>query len=322
MALLRTALALLLAFTLLGCVRDPLEIHDLEPQLMVHGLLEAGADTVILFVSEIRVSNRGATTRTRGVSGATVELSGGGSTLRLQEVTSGVERCPLPPGNPWMYDPNPDTRTFGCYVGLVPGGLRAGTGYELHVALPDGRMIRGAAEMPAIPELLQPDGVLRLDAVPSSRSSIETLETVVLRWQVDRRTAMVVVSAWSETAFRGGGPEPGFTCDAVLEARYRDQWGEEVFDPQRVDSVRQKVVVRGCGEGGSPAVYREVKPDSVHVQLRVAAYDSAFARHLDLLRSPGSVRFREAAIGLDGAVGIFAATAAADRRVVVIRRDW
>jgi len=158
-----------------------------------------------------------------------------------------------------------------------------------------------------------------MTAVPSSRASLETDSTVHLHWRVDAPAAMLIVSTRAEAAFRGATAVPNLLCDAVLEARFRNQWGDETIDPQFADSLRQRLVVRACGTPGG-FVSREIRPDSVRVRIRVAAYDTAFARYQELLSSGNSVRWSEAAVGLQGAVGVFAATAAADLRIVVLRR--
>jgi hypothetical protein len=318
MAILRHAGALLLAALLLGCTRDPLPIQPVDDRLMVHGVLEAGVDTAFIHLTEIRARSRGGTLDARPVSGALVELSGGGITLRLREAPDGFARCLLPPHHGSFRTEDPALEGKGCYAALVSGGVRAGERYELRISLPDGRLVHGAAQVPASLELLQPLAEARLSAGPSFRGVLETDEPVTLRWRASPSTPRLAISVWSEAVFRGGTALPGDACRATLEQGHHSPWTEQILDPHRDDSLAQRVIVTGCNW---QILSNHQRPDSLHVRLRATALDSAFVRYLEIIQGNESVRLGDAAVGLEGAVGVFAGIAPAEQRLVLVRRN-
>jgi hypothetical protein len=56
------------------------------------------------------------------------------------------------------------------------------------------------------------------------------------------------------------------------------------------------------------------------MRLRAVFFDTAFVRYQGLAEHGGTVRRSEAAVGLEGAAGIFTAAAVAERRVRMVLR--
>ncbi|MDQ3607158.1 MAG: hypothetical protein M3418_13345, partial [Gemmatimonadota bacterium] len=64
---------------------------------------------------------------------------------------------------------------------------------------------------------------------------------------------------------------------------------------------------------------REIPWDSLQVRLLVTAYDSAYVRYRSAHRDR-MVEINQAAVGVTGALGLFAGSATAERRIVLVAR--
>jgi hypothetical protein len=311
--LVRAAAALLLAAGFAACERDPLVVTPAENQLMVHGILEAGRDTVLIYLTETRSRGRDRPVVTEGVRTAMVDVSGGGIITPLHPVGDEDPRCGGFPGwiGRWSADDVPENPGYirGCYLGVVPGGLRDGERYVLQVAMPDGRRIRGEARIPPAPELIRPAERTRLDAFPMPVGYL--VPSLWLSWRATPDLTLAAIGVQSDTAFRHGSGTPDPNCGAVNYA-----WNQGIA----VDSINTQLALL-CRPverpGGGTSDRREVS-DSLYVRVRLGFVDSAFVRYQNLLHSPGSVRRSEAVVGLEGAVGIFTAMAVAERRLVLL----
>jgi hypothetical protein len=295
---------LLLAAALTGCTRDPLEVTPAEDQLMVHGVLEAGVDTVVIRLTETRARQRGLAAATRGVRGAAAELSGGGVTVPMREYSGAAGGC-------WgMLTTGSDPDNPGCYLGVVPGGVRAGGSYVLRIDLPDGRQIRGETSIPASPELLRPVEGERWHFADVPESAVPVADPQVLRWRSEPAVAALTLSLLSDSVFHAGTSVPHSGCGVYMgSVRYT----------QHVDSITWRPPLFCDGWGGSQGG-PQARPDSLDMRLRAVFFDTAFVRYQGLAEYGGTVRRSEAAVGLKGAAGIFTAAAVAERRVRMVPR--
>jgi hypothetical protein len=300
------ALSLLLAATLAGCTRDPLEFSPAQDQLMVHGVMEAGSDTVVIRLTETVARERGLGAGTRGVRGAAVELAGGGVTTPLREYGGGRGACWSTPA-PAL---DPDAGNPGCYLGVVPGGVRAGERYELRITLDDGRRVRGEARVPAAPELRRPADGERWEIEGTPGGAMRIVGPLVLEWRHEPALAALTLSLQSDSAFRGGVVVPDSNCGVFM--------GNLVSAPE-FQSVGLNMSLF-CQVWSGPAGEPMPMPDSLQVRLRVVFFDTAFVRYRSLTERGASLRRNEAALGLEGAAGVFSAAAVAERRVIMVPR--
>lgn len=309
----RAAALLLLAAALAACERDPLEVTPAEDQLMVHGILEPGRDTVLVYLTETRVRRRGQLPVTGGVPGAAAELVGGGVRLPLHPVGDEVNQCidwgGVDPGS------GSQASSRGCLLGVVPGGLRAGERYELRITLPDGRRVRGEAHIPPAPALLAPAERARLDAyfdIYPYHGQFMAFEPVVLRWRGDPAWYFYSFEQRVEKVYEVDPDATGPDCGYRSGGR-PDGW--------QVDSLSLPLGFN-CHWPHLPPDAPPPAPDSALVRLRIGFVDTAFVRYQEEVAGDGAVRRSEVSVGLEGAVGIFTALAVAERRLVLLPRPF
>jgi hypothetical protein len=80
-----------------------------------------------------------------------------------------------------------------------------------------------------------------------------------------------------------------------------------------VDSIDHRILAAYCARGSEMVSW-----DSVVVRLVVTAYDTAYARYVGEVISNESVRRSRASAGVQGALGVFAGAASAERRLVLV----
>ena len=293
MAILKAAaLAILLA----GCelTRDPVTIDPQRGELMVHGVLEAGSDTVAVLLTRVVADT--AAPFAQPVSGATVRLTGGGESVLLGEASAGFPPC------------HADTGAAGCYTGIVRGGVRAGETYALDVRVPGGEEVRGSARVPLAPVVESPAAVSRLG----------------VRRRPERAPAATIPVRWRGTEGAGGvgvGLVLGTLYPRTLEI------------PHSSCTIPQNILRRSPATDTATLVLHQpalchtregtVEPDSIRASVLVVAYDSAYVRWEELVRTyPGkSIQRERFAAGVTGALGVFAAVTRADRGIVLVPVD-
>ncbi len=289
-------LVALLVFAAAGCglTRDPAALDFDERQLGVYSVLRAGADTVSVLV--IRYSEKGGSFQPafEPVAGADVRIVAGADTVRLVAELPGFRGCLVPP--------QPGAPEFsvseGCYTGVLPGGVRAAARYELLVRLPTGERVRGFTQVPRPVEIVAPVANLELRPEPDDAGFVLSLrldvppEAGLVTLTVEALDEECLVSPASE-AIGPGQPIP--------------------LGVPGADSVVVRLAGASCRINGTP-----VQRDSIPARLRFAAYDTAYARYFMATNGRGSVLRSRAAAGLDGALGVFAGVAIADRRIVLV----
>jgi hypothetical protein len=297
MAILRAAIPAL-AILLAGCelTRDPVTIDLDRHELMVHGVLEAGRDTVAILLTRVVVEGDSVAPSARPVSGASVRLTGGGETVLLSDASAGFPPCLR------------DDGAAGCYTGIVRGGVRAGETYELDVRVPGGEEARGSARVPPVPVVESPASGSRIG----------------VRRRPERVPAATIPVHWRGTAGAGG-----VGVGLVLRTLY-----PRTLDiPPSSCTIPQNVFGRSPTADTATLVLHQpalchtregtIEPDSIHAGVLVVAYDSAYARYDELVRAyPGkSIQRERFAAGVSGALGVFAAVAKAEREIVLVPVD-
>lgn len=295
----RAAGVLALAVAAGGCgdfIRPPTRLPGDPEQLLVHALLTAGSDSVQVLVSRVGTAH-GPTP----VSGAQVQVIGGGVEAVLAESTRGLAPCVrgyVPPGE------TPPQGTNGCYTAVVPGGVRPGTEYLLEVDLGTGERVRGRTVVPAAPAFGTPEEGTRIRVAPGGYYLFAS-QPLTLRWEAP---GGVSLRAWSERVW---APVPDAHCTAALYGT--DGFDEEGHPLMELDSARRALQILDCRENVQGA---QVQPDSLEVVVALTAYDPAYLEYVRSVNNgtpEGSARG-----GLEGAFGIFGGAATATRRVRVI----
>ncbi|NIP79181.1 MAG: hypothetical protein GWM90_08225 [Gemmatimonadetes bacterium] len=227
------------------------------------------------------------------MSGADVRLAAGTATAILTEALPGASSCL---GTPFP-DPSrePDPAGPGCYVGVVPGGVGAGTEYALHITLVDGTVVTGRTTPPARLRIESPhrDSVYRLQA------RLGAVEAVLrVRWEGGPH-GVLLSAPRARTVFRADSVVAvDETCELHLSRRPVLDVVDD-GDPVAVAVARCRAVDADDGFGW----------DSLRSDIGLTAMDSAYAEYRDVVLGRGSVALERAGPGLDGAVGVFGSVA-------------
>lgn len=298
----------LLAALLGGCEPEPTRIELPAGQPMVFAVLEAGADTAYVRITRVLL-DPGAFDglRVEPAAGAQVEIRGGGSVMALRQAPAGTAGCAMSPGDLYGIRDDP-----GCYVGVLPGGIRAGETYTLRAVLRSGEVVTGITRIPQPPVLADPADGLRVPAGPRESNFFVAHETIPVAWTLAPEAAAVNTRAAVRLAYREGA-----TYAVRPECRIA---GSHVIGPALPPNRWDwRLWADGCGAPDLDGVPR-LLPDSLVLRFAVTAYDSAFARY-HAAAGEQYVRHRDLAVGLTGAVGLFAGAATAKRTLVMVRAD-
>lgn len=303
MEVLRRALPLA-ALLLAGCefTRDPVRVDLHSEELMVHGILAAGSDTVAVLLTRVRTTGADSAATVAPVSGATVRITGGGEAVRLDQAPAGFAACiQEPAAGPSL--------AGGCYTAVLRGGVRAGTTYALDVQV-DGRApVRGSATVPAGPVIHAP--------APGARFGVR-------RRPGEGPTAVLPVR------WHGTGEDGGFGVGVAVTAVYSQQ--TRVSDavctlPQGVGPLLPPTADSAVVALHHPALCQTpagpLEPDSIQARVVVAAYDTGHAHYAALVQTyAGRPLWRERfAVGVTGALGVFAGIATAEVPVTLVPVD-
>jgi hypothetical protein len=269
-----------------GLGGDPVAPGAPEDQVVVHSVLVAGADTVMVVLTRtLGSTGQYGPESPEPLSGATVRLSSGADTLQFMEQDNEARRC-LP-----HHVPPEHWKRVGCYLGAIPGGVRAGATYELRIEPPGHGTIQGRATVPAPPTLREPAAqasiTVATDPIRSAR-----LDPVPVRWDA---------------------VEPGHRLELVLRTRDDKCWvSSEIsqrydsnfdldFDLSSLDSASIRHQRISCGDQ-EPA-------DSYLADLSLTLFDTAYARYLKHNGVHRVTPRGTGAAGITGALGVFAGAA-------------
>lgn len=291
----RFSVVLLVALTA-GCefTRDPVGLDFSEQPVGVYSVLRAGSDTVSVLLVRYKEDVQAFEAGFEPIGGAEVQITAGSDTLRLDSNLPGFSGCFVPamPGAPET------VADSGCYAAVLPGGVHPSERYELRVRLPSGETIRGVTQVPRPPEFLAPDPNARLQ--PNADGTGFTLR---LRFDAPPEAGLVALNIQ---------PVPEI-CQVFYEREDIDPRSPlPVGGPGR-DSATVRLLGVGCSDRGQP-----VALDSIPARLLLTAYDTAYARYVAQVVDRNSVLQGRASAGVEGALGVFAGAASAERRAVFV----
>jgi hypothetical protein len=305
----RSALLLGVALIVGGCefLREPTPLELTGEQIMVHGVLEAGSDTVAVLLTRVRPGRQGTNgAEVLPLSGVDVRIAGGGSSVRLAEAPAGFGAClrarDTTGQGPRVFGP-------GCYAAVVPGGVRAGGRYELLVAAPGGE-IRGTVTVPTRPVILRPDENARF-VIRRESGGERAAGEIPVRWTAPATAASIELNLVAAAVFEKGGQVSGAACRIERPVGL-------IYPVERGDSA-SAVIYNPiyCHQPTSATTVRAVEQDSIHARLLVVAYDTAYTRYATL-PSGSSVQRDRFAAGVTGALGVFAGAATTERRITLV----
>ncbi len=294
-----------------GFQREPTPIELTGEQLMVHSMLEAGSETVSVLLTRLDPRTALLDRGSRPLSGADVRILNGADTVRLAEAAAGFSACLTDASS---RDGGPSTAGPGCYAALFPGGIRAGSRYGLLVTLPGGGVIRGEAVVPDTVALLRPAPGTRVDMPAPQNQFAPPVSRIPVQWEGRDQ------AGWT------GGMSLGLREAGIYREDERVSEGicnlpvqlGSFFTAQLADTLSIPVPYAYCFTN-SGNTQREIPWDSLQVRLLVTAYDSAYVRYRSAHRDR-MVEINQAAVGVTGALGLFAGSATAERRIVLVAR--
>lgn len=302
MAILRQALGCAGALFLSGCGAATAPVRPTEESVAVYSVLAAGSDTAAVMLTGFDPEASDADSPFRRVSGANVRIIHGLDTLQFREAPVGFRDCIADE----FADGESEPIRPGCYAAVVKGGIRPGERYELRISLTAGREIRGTATVPGVPQILAPAPgrvvPVHIGGEPA-RGTVTTLFPV--RWTAPAGAGRIEIGIVRPRAYRGGRVLAGVRC--------RLHPGPLPEDLVRIDSVTHQVVTAVCLGGGEI-----VRWDSITAQLVLTAYDSVYDRYAREVLSKSSVRRNRASAGVEGAFGVFAGAASAERPLTLV----
>jgi hypothetical protein len=287
----KTTFPLLVVLCIAGCAPDPTLLEFKDESVQVHALVLAGSDTAsIIVLRGRRTSSINSIEYVDPVTDAMVRLVHAGDTVVLLRGRQCV-RASLP-------GPFPDTTRLreGCYSAAIVGSIQAGETYELRIDVPGEAPIYGSARVPGAPVIQSPGAGAELQIDTTSTGFGRVLSPVLVRWAHPEPSRYVTLRLQADRAGCGIRiAQPG-------ELGYRIAAVEAVG----VDTATVGAIGSGC-RTGDPA------------RLMVTVFDTAYARYIRLARGD-AMRWRDAAAGLTGALGVFGAAASAELPVILVPR--
>lgn len=285
-----------------GCdfLRDPVRVELPRETIVVHSVLQAGSDTVKVLLQQSTPARGDSAAALLPLSGAAVRIAGGKSEALLTEAPAGFSSCFVRNRGSQVTDP----ARRGCYAAVLPGGVRSSQRYMLTVNLLDGRQATGETTVPAAPEVLAPVAGARI-SVRDFRSSRGSLADIVVRATLPPGTgALDARLANLRGHFRERSTLARCEVDHTARVSFTDSLHLWIATPIR------------CRDGTDGQPIR-AQPDSAVAQLRVVAFDSAYAQFAKVTFTE-TVRHTRASAGVRGAFGVFGSAATATRAVVLV----
>lgn len=273
---------------LAGCLRDPSGLNFVEKELGVYSVVMAGTDSLFVQIVEHPTTGQSFEPNWIPISGATVWIAANSDSVRLTEVSASIGTCIERP--PVGFPPAP--AGSGCYVALMPGGVRSETDYRLNITLADGRRVHGAVRTPATPALLAP----RTDTTIVVRSF---QASVPVAWSAPNAGALQLAPVTQRN-------------DCYVAWENRDIGGAATLSTKQTNAMLD-VVQAGCFSANGPTAWT-----TLPVNLVLVAYDSAYGRYLEGTTDHDAILRTRAQANLEGAVGFFAGAARDSRRVVFV----
>ena len=289
----RTAVLLLIVQA--GCEfgREPVGIDAAGGEVAAYSILLAGSDTASVLLVRYHEEIRPFEPSFDPIPGAEVSLVHENEVIRLNAEAVVPARCFAPGG---AGEREVDTAP-GCYMGVVPGGIRPGEMYRLVVILPTGKEIVGQTVIPRRPELLRPEegalipirrerpAVLRVAYTAPPEAGLLTLAIPAQREGCEIRTDRTDIEPGSAFPV----PRPG------------------------TDSVFVPITGASCFVEG-----QRILGDTIAARLVLTAYDEPYARFSAAVTDRASARESRISAGLTGAFGVFSGAASDERRLFFV----
>jgi hypothetical protein len=273
-----------------GCVRAPDLLVLTEDVVAVHAVLHASSSEPRVWVQRSTFAGSFAP------GSASASLSGEGRTLTLAQVKADrPEGCGFAG---WG-----DEALRGCLGGTLEAPITPGSRWSLTATVEGLGTVHGVTTVPLAPVVTQPAPGARVVYAPGPFPESATAE-IELVWAA-AGSPRVEFGARPATAFRGGEPLHGAQCSAWVWARPALERASGTL-PMRLDAVF-------CRD----AQHQPVAWDSMAVDVRVVAYDSAFARYA--LYGASASRGRGGR-GLEGGYGVLGSAATTERQVMLVPR--
>ncbi len=278
---------------------------------MLHSMLEAGSDTVRVLLTRVDPRDLQRWQTMLPLSGALVWVFSGADTVQLAEAPTDLRGCL---GSP-QFEQEPPFAGAGCYGAIFPGGIRSGQRYGLLARLPGGGEIRGEALVPDSLTILRPAAQERFEVVPAggpSTGMAQEIEWIPVQWEEGAPgVAGVMLRLHPTTVYRNGARLDDATCVAPGA-------GWPLLDAMDADSAAFPILYIQCLAGAGTA--RQPVPwDSLEARLLVTGFDSAYV-HYYSTRGERAVEHQHAAVGITGALGVFAGSATTRHPVVLVAR--
>jgi hypothetical protein len=267
-----------------ACAPDPF-VPRFDERLAVHALLLAGDTQAHVLVSLIGA--RSGETTAVPVPDADVRIVSERGPIRLARQPG--HTCLAPERRPRNTD-----LERGCYVASVPGGLQAGSWYELIVDVGARGRASGRVVLPAPPTITAPAANAHL---PWTQDFESPQSILTVRWTGVPSARSIQLSV-----------RPAIPCDVYLRGDAQDRIGPTLFVTS-TDSVAFALTGIACESiGGMPA------------ELQVIAFDSAYSHYADALLGSRNGLLLSAPAGMQGAAGVLAGGARAVVPILLVNR--
>jgi hypothetical protein len=286
MAILRRAAVCTAALLVsVGCERAPTMFDVNERSIAVHALLVAASDTASVLIT--RPSSEVTSWDPMGTSGITdalVRLIQSNDTITL----SGTRVC--------MRSFGGEMQSQGCYTAHVPNGILGGALYELLVSIPGEALIRGTTRVPFPAAIIEPNA---------------SAEPPVLRMRNPTLPPTSLPARWTAASAQARAELRFATERSDCVATIAPPEGDIGFDHIAVIGTDTATVTAASVHCAQPLA------TSYAARLVLTVYDESYSRYLETI---GTKRVRHAAVGLTGALGVFAAAANTATPVVLTRQ--
>jgi hypothetical protein len=279
-----TACLLVLA----ACEPTPTDLDLAGRSVSLHAMLVADAPHATVVLTELQPVGPSGQLVAVPVTGARMYLISDADTVHLVQGAS-----PVPCAAPHWSGGN--TMQNACYSSAVEGGVRAGRRHDLHVVLPDGRIVRGTTVVPHPASLLQPEAgaeiaVLRHNAAGQPPPS-------AIGWQGGQTQRM-------ELRVASGVRE----CAVLQTGTAGELW--QVTDVTGLTGALLRLRVSCQPEHDSAA--------RLSAEVLLMSYDANYAAHLRSAQAGGPPPYGDESNGITGAFGVFGSAARASAPVTLV----
>lgn len=296
-----TLALLLTAAAAVGCVRDPDPFTVETDQLAVHLVLVSGSDSVLAMIEYPG----------NPAEDADVQLIRDADTTSLHFSESA---CGEGFGAP---------ATMGCFRALLPEPVQPGATYDLEIRTSDGELVTGRTAVPLPLSVTSPDPGARVEVHCDGPDTCHAghldqppffipVAEIAVRWAEPASSDRLFGYVRHVRTFLDGE-----TYEEENGCRLGYLGGYAFAGNQNTTAAEDSMVVAvpniQCPGPLSPGRF-----DSIHAEIRLHHWDPAYSAYLEALAESGN-SVRDASYGLDGAWGVFGASALTTVPVTLVR---